>query len=78
MLNLATFQTASAQSVAPEFIRKPELARLLGVSPRTIDRWHAKRIGPPRVKIGKQVLYRHESVREWLMAQESAQPRARG
>ncbi len=52
------------------FLRREELAQQLGLSPRTIDRWHALRNGPPRVCLGRTILYRVESVREWLRSRE--------
>lgn len=50
-----------------------EAAELLGVSTRTLSRWHALRVGPARCKIGRKVLYRREAVNVWL-AQNETQP----
>ncbi|WP_436637634.1 helix-turn-helix transcriptional regulator [Microbaculum sp. FT89] len=51
-------------------------ADLLGVSARTLDRWHALRIGPPRIRMGSQLVrYRRSSILEWLSDQEVAGPR---
>jgi predicted DNA-binding transcriptional regulator AlpA len=52
------------------FLRREELAQQLGLSPRTIDRWEALRKGPPRVCVGRTILYNVESVREWLRSKE--------
>ena len=52
------------------YLTKGELARAINRSARTIERWHSARIGPPRICIGRLVLYRTESVREWLAKQE--------
>ena len=52
------------------FLRREELAQQLGLSPRTIDRWEALRKGPPRVCVGRTILYNVESVREWLQSLE--------
>ena len=52
------------------FLRREELATQLGLSPRTIDRWHALREGPPRVHVGRTILYNVKSVREWLRSRE--------
>lgn len=52
------------------FLRREDLAQQLGLSPRTIDRWEALRKGPPRVCIGRTILYNVESVREWLRSNE--------
>jgi hypothetical protein len=66
------------------YLRPHDLARQLGVSIRTLDRWHAQRIGPPRCMIGRLILYRVTAVRDWMMSREirpvhSGQiPRSRG
>src|SRR5438874_5836163 len=52
------------------YLRREELAQQLHVSPRTIDRWHTLRCGPPRVTIGRTILYNLDSVREWLQSSE--------
>ena len=36
------------------------------ISERTADRWQVLRIGPPRVKVGRTVLYPAEGVKTWL------------
>jgi Helix-turn-helix domain len=50
-----------------------QLARELDICPRTLARWHERREGPPRVKIGNKVLYKRTSVISWL-ANKEAQP----
>ncbi len=59
------------------FLRREELAKQLGRSPRTLDRWDALRIGPPRVHLGRTILYCVASVRDWLRsrAQQSTDSR---
>jgi predicted DNA-binding transcriptional regulator AlpA len=52
------------------YLRREELAEQFGLSPRTIDRWEALRKGPPRVCVGRTILYNIESVREWLLSRE--------
>ncbi len=61
----------TAQSIIDaEYITPDCLAKDLKKSVRTLDRWHALRIGPPRTVIGRTILYRCESVSEWLRARE--------
>jgi len=43
-----------------------ETARLLGISNRTLGRWHADRLGPPRVNTGRSPRYRLDAVMRWL------------
>lgn len=52
------------------YLRREELAAQLCLSPRTISRWAALQIGPPRIRVGRTVLYSIESAREWLASQE--------
>jgi len=47
------------------------VADLLGISQRTLSRWHALRVGPPRCKVGRTVLYRKDAVDEWLAKHET-------
>jgi hypothetical protein len=61
---------AACAPILSEFLTKEELATELGRNPRTLDRWHVLRLGPPRTRVGRKVLYRRASVRNWLLAQE--------
>jgi hypothetical protein len=48
------------------------LARMLGVTPRTLFRWDERRIGPPKIKVGKRVLYDLAKIPAWLEEHERA------
>jgi predicted DNA-binding transcriptional regulator AlpA len=63
-------EKTSSPLVLDGFLRREELAQQLGLSSRTIDRWEALRIGPPRVCVGRTILYQIQSVREWLISRE--------
>jgi hypothetical protein len=73
-----TTALTSAPGVAPEraapvlseYLTQRELACELRVCKRTLDRWHASRIGPPRVTIGRKPMYRREAVAQWLRKRE--------
>lgn len=65
-----TQEDLAFRPVLDGFLRRKELAQQLGLSPRTIDRWQALRQGPPRVCVGRTVLYRIEAVRLWLQMHE--------
>jgi hypothetical protein len=52
------------------YLRREDLAAQLGVSPRTVDRWNVLRCGPPRIQIGRTILYDVQSVRDWLRSRE--------
>jgi hypothetical protein len=60
----------SAPSVLEGFIRKTDLARQLNRSVRTLQRLAARRSGPPRIKVGRLIFFRSDSVRAWLAKQE--------
>lgn len=48
-----------------------DVAELLGVSRRTLSRWHALRVGPARCKVGRTVLYRRDAIEGWLAENET-------
>jgi predicted DNA-binding transcriptional regulator AlpA len=64
---------APAPSVLEGFISESDLARQLHRSVRTLQRLAATRSGPPRIKIGRSVYYRIDSVRAWLAQLEKRQ-----
>ena len=61
----------------PDYTDKAGIAELIGVSPRTLDRWWNERRGPPRVKLGHKVLYHRPSVLDWVKSQEQMPVRQR-
>lgn len=57
---------------SPEgYVRLRDLANMLGVSKRTVQRWEAYREGPPKIKIGRQIFFRVASVEAWLISREN-------
>src|SRR5271167_1139649 len=58
--------TVSQTRILECFLTREQLAAELGKSLRTIDRWEVRRIGPPRVIVGRTIWCRAESVRSWL------------
>jgi helix-turn-helix protein len=59
-----------SDALLSEFLSKEELASELDRNPRTLDRWRALGIGPPRTLVGRKVMYRRASVEKWLTSQE--------
>lgn len=60
-----------------DLIPESEYAAARGRTLRTIQRERALRIGPPFIKLGRNVFYRREAIEAWLLAQEQVQPRAK-
>lgn len=54
------------------FVAEEDYAARRGVSLRTCQRDRQLRQSPPYVVIGRQVYYRIEAVRDWLIAREQA------
>ena len=53
-----------------DFLSREGLARQLNTTTRTLDRWEALRIGPPRIVVQGFVYYRVAAVRSWLEKHE--------
>lgn len=64
--------------VMSEWMTRAELARQLGVSPETLGRWGTRGIGPEFIRVGRQILYRRETARAWLYAEEARKARQYG
>ena len=55
-----------------DLLTEQDLAGELGLTVRTLRRWRALRESPPYVRIGRQIFYRSDAVRAWLLARERA------
>lgn len=49
-----------------DFLTDDELASELRRTTVTLRRWRRQRIGPPFIKIGREVFYRRAAVLDWL------------
>ncbi|MBK1656537.1 helix-turn-helix domain-containing protein [Allochromatium vinosum] len=56
--------------IRSDYYTKDEAAEELGVTPRTLDRWWAERVGPPRTKVGRRALYRKSALVAWVRRNE--------
>jgi predicted DNA-binding transcriptional regulator AlpA len=61
-------ETASVSSALEGLLRPEELAQQLDISLRTLARWHSRRTGPPRIRVGRATYYDVFAVRQWLRA----------
>jgi hypothetical protein len=66
---------STSEAILAGYLSKSRLAEELGTTTRTIDRWEVLRQGPPRVVIGRKVLYNRDSVRAWLQSREQRKVR---
>jgi hypothetical protein len=67
---IADVEQKLSEKLLADFLPKEQAAAELHVCERTLDRWHALGMGPPRAHVGRKVLYRRASVQKWLCAQE--------
>jgi predicted DNA-binding transcriptional regulator AlpA len=58
--------------VLDDYLTDEQLAKALGRSPRTIARWRSLNEAPPATRIGRQILYKLDSVKAWLASREEA------
>ena len=78
MNGLGSAKTLHGKAAVSELVDRRHAARLLGVSPRTLDRWHLLRIGPPRVALGgRKIRYRLSSLDAWVRSREYHRPAKR-
>ena len=68
----ALLDAAEAAAAASPWLSIKQLAERLGVSVRTIRRWHAKGEGPERTKRGRRKMYHKDAVDRWLASQQIA------
>ena len=56
------------------YLTRKGLARTIKKSERTIARWDALRIGPPKITVGRMVLYDPDKLPGWLAWNETGAP----
>lgn len=57
-------------NVLSDFLTEEQCAKMLGRSVRTLRTYRRQGTGPAFTRIGSQVRYRVEAIREWLIANE--------
>jgi hypothetical protein len=57
-------------TILDDYLTAAELAAELNLALITLSRWRMLKVGPPVTKVGKKVLYKRSSAREWLASQE--------
>ena len=66
----STMGGVGTRPMLSEWMTRAELASELDLTSETLCRWSARRLGPAPTQIGRKVLYRRDTVRAWLLAQE--------
>ena len=70
---MTRFTDANTQSPAVRSLDKlvplAEFAKRLGVSERTIYRWHARRKGVRRTVISRSIFFHEDDIAEWIDSQ---------
>ena len=64
-------KTGQAESVLRDWVSRAELATQIGVSVDTLCRWDSEGVGPASVRIGRNIVYRRETVAKWLSGLEA-------
>lgn len=59
------------------YLDEKTVAKMLGVTCSTLMRWRRERKGPPPTRFGFRLLYRHESLEQWLLSCERPMVRER-
>jgi len=76
LTNLA--MTGEVEIAGRRYVTADRLATTLGVTVRTLARWDAARTGPPKIKVGKLILFDLAKLPEWLGTRETEPVRAAG
>jgi hypothetical protein len=74
LTNLAA--TGEVEIAGRRYVTADRLAATLDVTVRTLARWDATRIGPPKIKVGKLILFDLAKLPEWLATRETEPVRA--
>ncbi|WP_316192390.1 MULTISPECIES: helix-turn-helix domain-containing protein [unclassified Bradyrhizobium] len=71
---------ADKVSPSPRYLRTPEVARMLGISIRTLDKHRTHGTGPLYRKLGGRIVYTIEDVQAWadVGLRKSTSDRGRG
>ena len=70
--------TGEIKIAGRRYITVARLAAMLDITMRTLSRWAAARIGPPKIKVGKGVLFDLAKLPGWLASRESEPARIAG
>jgi helix-turn-helix protein len=69
--------TSVSNLLLSEYFTEAELAATLGKSVRTLQRLNCVGLGPPRTVIGRLILYKKNSVLDWIASHEQRRRKKR-
>jgi hypothetical protein len=64
-------------NILADFLTEAQCAKMLGRTVRTLRIWRTQGTGPAYTRIGAEIRYRVDAIREWLIAREVKPVRAR-
>ena len=70
-------RTGHVEIAGRVYVTPNRLANTLGKTERTLGRWNAMRCGPPKIRVGKLILYDLAKIPEWLASHETEPVRGR-
>ena len=71
---LTLAETGEVEIAGRRYVTAERLASMLSVTVRTLARWNASRIGPPKISIGKTVLFDLAKLPDWLLPRDPSRP----
>jgi predicted DNA-binding transcriptional regulator AlpA len=66
-----------ATKILEGYLSERQLAVQLGISLRTLYRWNERGFAPPRIILGRKIIYSPDAVRSWLDSQARKPRRGR-
>jgi excisionase family DNA binding protein len=72
------FGSSGAAADFDQKFSRPEAARYLGISVRTLEGWAVRGGGPRMLKLGSRVVYRRRDLDAWLAGRERTSTSDRG
>jgi predicted DNA-binding transcriptional regulator AlpA len=58
--------SSDSTAIIDSLLTRREVAKILGVTPRSLDRWAGQSEGPRRFKIGRLTYYDSNDINDWL------------
>jgi predicted DNA-binding transcriptional regulator AlpA len=66
-----TTSQQDSTAIVDNLLTRFEVAKLLNITPRSLDRWAYQNEGPRRFKIGRLTWYDKQDVNAWLEKQKT-------